>query len=113
MISSRHWALVATLALAAPLAETALGAQGSVAFDQGWQRGRIAGFDAGRDGNRFRFDNLDEYRRADYGYRSEYGTRDRYRNDFRLGFEQGYRQGYARIGSGRGYGPPPWSNGRG
>ena len=119
MISSRLLVLATMLAVAAPLTETTTAAQsvfGLVrpAYDQGLERGRLAGLDAGRYGNPYRVDNIDDYRRADYGYRSDYGTRDRYRNDFRLGFEEGYRQGYSRNGNGRGRGgPPPWSNGRG
>ena len=124
MFSSRYFILATALAVAVPLTPTAAAAQSSRGFsvqfgyDQGFERGHRAGLDAFRRNAPFRFDNIDDYRRGDYGYRSQYGTRDQYRVQFRLGFEDGYRQGYGRYGSyGNGRGragvPPPWSNGRG
>ena len=119
MISSRCLFLATALAVVIQFSSSSSAAQTSssfsnrLAYNQGFERGRLAGLDADKHGNAYRFDNLDDYKRGDYGYRSEYGTRDRYRNDFRLGFEEGYRLGYAGYGNGRGQaGPPPWSNGR-
>ena len=117
MISSRYLLLATALAITIPhssaSAQTSSSFSFRSAYDQGFERGRSAGFDAIQRGSAFRFDNLDDYKRGDYGYRAGYGTRDRYRTDFRLGFEDGYRQGYVRNGNGRGrMGPPPWSNGR-
>jgi hypothetical protein len=121
MISFRYLFLATALGVAVLFSPSSSAAQSSsgfnsrFAYNQGFERGRLAGLDADRHGNAYRFDNLDDYKRGDYGYRSEYGTRDRYRSDFRLGFEDGYRVGYAGYGNGNGRGqggPPPWSNGR-
>ena len=35
-----------------------------------------------------------DYRNADQGYYREYGSREAYRNNYRLGFRQGYDAGY-------------------
>jgi hypothetical protein len=121
MHSSRHIIHATALSLAVALTPTTAAAQRSWGFsvqfgyDQGYERGHRAGLDAFKRNGPYRFDNIDDYRRGDYGYRSQYGTRDRYRVQFRLGFEEGYRLGYGRLGNGRGRAgvPPPWSNGRG
>jgi hypothetical protein len=67
-----------------------------VPYDQGYDRGLRAGSEDLRRGDRFRFDDESDYRRADAGYRSQFGSRDRYRDQFRRGFEVGYRDGYTR-----------------
>ena len=89
----------------------------SIARDNGYQDGVRIGQDDAQRGRAFNFQNSGDYRNADAGYRSQYGNRDLYRSDFRLGFEQGYRDGYSQN-SNYGYGTnrgnlPPWSNGRG
>jgi hypothetical protein len=65
-----------------------------IARDNGYR----AGYDAGRrdraDGDRFNYRDEGAYRDATYGYRSEYGNRDAYRNLFRSAFAQGYEDGY-------------------
>jgi hypothetical protein len=71
----------------------------SPAYDEGYQRGVRAGENDGRLRRSFNFADESDYRRADTGYRSQFGNRDRYRDQFRSGFEQGYRAGYARYGS--------------
>ena len=72
-------------------------AQADVAYRAGFDRGLRAGEDAVRHGRAFRFDNESDYRRGDYGYRNQFGDRDRYREAFRRGFEAGFRQGYDRF----------------
>ena len=139
------------VALVTPLAVASTNAQGravprgnsqvynqaynSQAFNTGYDRGSRAGADDGQRNRDFNFANKSDYRSADAGYRREYGDRERWRSDFRLGFENGYRDGYSRFrpayGNG-GYGnggydpygnrnggwrpgsggPPPWANGR-
>jgi hypothetical protein len=80
----------------------------SPAFQQGHERGLRAGTEDLRRGDRYDFTDEGEYRRADAGYRSQYGHRDRYRDEFRRGYEAGYRSGYGVAGRGG----PSW-NGRG
>ena len=121
---SRLLALAAagTISLAAPslvLAQTGWNTPG---YNEGYQRGRSAGVEDSRRGDRFEFTDESDYRRGDLGYRSQYGDRDRYRDSFRYGYQEGYRSGFGGYGS---YGPsnngngnarargnPPWSNGR-
>lgn len=81
------------------------------AYQEGYNRGVRAGSDDVRRGAAFNFSiNLD-FRRGDYGYRPQYGSRDRYRSEFRRGFEIGYQTSY-RGGGPVGRGGPPWSSGR-
>ena len=84
----------------------------SPAYNEGYQRGIRSGEEDGRRGQSFNFTDESDYRRADTGYRSQYGNRERYRDQFRVGFEQGYRDGYARYGSNRRNGPPIGNYGR-
>ena len=102
MLGVRHLALITGLALAAPSAAIAQvrpqwNAPSSTAYNEGFARGRTAGAEDFRRGQRFNFADETDYRRGDYGYRSQYGNRDRYRDDFRRGFAEGYRAGYART----------------
>ena len=83
------------------------------ARDQGYREGERIGQDHARRGLAFNFTNTSEYRNADIGYRSQYGTRDRYRSDFRIGFEQGYRAGYAANDYRNGRVGPPYGRARG
>ena len=130
MVSARHLTVIAALALAAPAAK--LNAQqpwgqpgypygsysqrySQTAQDEGYRRGLTAGEEDRRRGAPFNFTNESDYRRADIGYRSEFGSRDQYREEFRSAFASGYREGYGYVNS-RQYGPPgppAWSNGRG
>jgi hypothetical protein len=107
MLGVRHLALITTLALAAPVAT--LHAQqpwngpyaprfSGVAQDEGYRLGLEAGLSDRRRGDAFNFTNESAYRHGDFGYRSEYGSRDRYREDFRTGFAAGYREGYGYVG---------------
>jgi len=113
----RHLVLVSALALGAT---TALDAReqwsrilAAPAYREGYERGIRAGLEDGRRNERFDFRDESDYRRADGGYRREYGVIDRFREEFRRGFEAGYREGYARYGAARRGDQPAWSVGRG
>jgi hypothetical protein len=136
--------LLAAGALAVPLSAQVPRAQArppqtlgrSPAFQNGYDRGANAGAEDRRRGDRFDYVDETDYRRATDGYRREYGPEDRYRNEFRYGYQSGYRVGfegyrqadpygrnqadpYGRYEDPRQYGrgragvPPPWANGRG
>jgi hypothetical protein len=141
MFAARHLIFATAIALAAPAISIAAPAQfpwGSsrspqqVAYNTGYDRGQRAGIDDSRRGDAFKFTDESDYKKADAGYRNEYGNRDRYRDEFRRGYEAGYRTGYGANGrgvwgpqgraigpQGRGVGPqgrgnvPPWADGRG
>ena len=127
----RRLALISVLVLAAPIAAQARDQWGSAqprdqwgspsassAYNEGYTRGVRAGEEDIRRGQSFDFRDEGDYRRADLGYRREFGNVDRYRNDFRRGFEEGYRAGYRTNSyvygngnaNGRGRG---WNNGNG
>lgn len=82
------------------------------AYDEGYREGLRVGSEHGRLGRPFNFGVSVEFQRGDTGYRLSFGTRDRYRADFRVGFERGYRVGYDQYAVRR-PGPPTWSRGRG
>src|SRR6187397_2876159 len=65
------------------------------AYRDGYDRGVRAGAIDGRRGGSLRFRDQPSYRQADFGYRPEFGNRDRYRSEFRSGFESGYRTAFA------------------
>ena len=52
------------------------------------------GLSDGRDGQRYDPVRHRDYRDADRGYTSAYGSRDGYKSNFRTGFRQGYEDGY-------------------
>jgi len=63
-------------------------------------KGTIEAFALARstdDAGNMRFRDQSGYRQADFGYRPEFGSRDRYRTEFRSGFESGYRTAFARY----------------
>jgi hypothetical protein len=66
----------------------------SVAFNNGYREGLDHGRDAARHHRRFDPDREKDFRKADEGYRREYGPKDWYRDQFRRGFQQGYERGY-------------------
>jgi hypothetical protein len=68
-----------------------------IAQDEGYRQGLRFGEDHGRRRQSLNFGIVIDYRRGDRGYRPEYGDRDRYRSEFRLGFERGYREAYGRY----------------
>lgn len=128
MVATRSLIVITALALMVPVARLHAAPQwgipgpsgspsrssqyASPAYDQGYQRGVRAGDEDGRRGQSFNFTDESDYRRADTGYRSQYGNRGRYQDQFRVGYEQGYRAGYARYGY-NGRNGSPWSNGQG
>lgn len=132
----RHLALMSALTLMAPTAIVGASAPAATAPDQwgtggaqgyayreGYDRGLRAGEEDSRRNQSFNFTDESDYRNGDAGYRSQYGNRTLYRDDFRRGYSEGYRLGYSRYrdpsyDTGRGWGrrggvPPPWANGRG
>ena len=117
----RQLALLTAMAVAVPTATLSAqwgnsGAQ-IPAYREGYDRGLRAGEEDSRRNQSFNFTDESDYRSADAGYRSQYGNRDRYRDEFRRGYADGYRVSYsrgdARYDSRPGAGLPPWSNGRG
>jgi hypothetical protein len=83
-----------------------------VAYDNGFREGVREGEKDGRSGDRFRYEDENDYRRGDIGYRREYGNVNRYREAFRDGFAGGYADGYRRYSRGPGAYPPYGNNGR-
>jgi hypothetical protein len=59
-------------------------------YESGWDLGLLDG----RDGERYDPVRHRDYRDADRGYASTYGSRDGYKTKFRAGFRQGYEEGY-------------------
>lgn len=80
-------------------------------YDAGYERGLRAGGDDLRRRAAFNFSVHVDFRRGDFGYRSQFGNRDRYRDEFRRGFEIGYRAGYYDNRGGYGSGGA-WGQGR-
>jgi hypothetical protein len=64
------------------------------AFAAGYEGGFEKGASDGREGERYDPVRHRDYRDAERGYTSAYGSRDAYRNNFRAGFRQGYEEGY-------------------
>ena len=78
------------------------------AFDGGYREGIAAGQQDRRQNARSDFRSSSTYRNGDAGYRSSFGDRNQYRQDFQDGFERGYRDGYGRSqysSDGSGYFP--------
>jgi hypothetical protein len=71
----------------------------SIAFNNGYQEGLHHGEQAARDRRPFNLEREKDYRKADEGYRREYGDRNFYRDEFRRGFAQGYQEAYGRFGA--------------
>jgi hypothetical protein len=67
----------------------------SPARDKGFADGYDKGLDDGHDGDRFEPEREKWYREGDRGYKSSYGSRDRYKVEYREAFRQGYEQGYS------------------
>lgn len=144
-MTARTLALVSAFALVLPAAANAQRAGGgprpqavpraqsenSPAFRSGYERGTRSGEEDGRRNSRFDYESKSEYRSGDAGWNRNYGDRESWRFDFRLGFQRGYSDGFSRYrGGSGGYGnyggygrddgwrpgtggPPPWANGRG
>lgn len=107
-MSLRVAALVSALALApASLAFAQYRPYQSEAYGQGLERGVRAGEEDGRRGESFNYTDEGDYRSADAGYRSQYGPRELYRDEFRRGYQAGYQTGYSRYGRAP-YQNDPW-----
>ena len=70
----------------------------SVAYDNGYQKGLEKGRQDGRDRDSYDPVRYKEYRNADNGYNSRYGSKDQYKVAYRDGFEAGYSQAYRANG---------------
>jgi len=69
----------------------------SIAYNNGYQEGLHHGEEAVRDRRPLDIEREKDYRKADEGYRKDYGNKDLYRDEFRRGFAQGYQEGYGRY----------------
>jgi len=65
---------------------------------KGYDSGYDLGLSDGKDGQRYDPVRHRDYRDADRGYTSTYGSRDGYKSNFRAGFRQGYEDGYREGG---------------
>ena len=73
----------------------------SVAYDNGYRDGLNKGREDARDRDSFDPVRHKEYRNADRGYNSRYGSKDQYKFAYRDGFDAGYRQAYRDNGGRR------------
>jgi hypothetical protein len=64
------------------------------ASSKGYESGYDLGLVDGREGQRYDPVRHRDYRDADRGYSSSYGSKDAYKSNFRTGFRQGYEDGY-------------------
>lgn len=99
MFRVRHLAFVTSLAIAAPpvmAAQTTArwNTPKSSAFEEGYGRGQIAGAEDFRKNKHFDFTDESDYKKADFGYRSDMGHQDAYKDDFRRGYAEGYAAGF-------------------
>ena len=67
------------------------------AYDRGFQEGRRDGEKDARGRQSFDVRRHDAYRDGDRGYSRQDGDRNRYREEFRRGFEEGYRSSFERV----------------
>jgi hypothetical protein len=68
-----------------------------IAYDHGYREGLARGQADARRGQRYGYQNVRDFQRADKGYHRSYGDRERYRQIFRDGYATGYSDGYARV----------------
>jgi hypothetical protein len=64
------------------------------ARDTGYQDGIKDGANDKRTGHSFRPTQMDNYKNADRGYRSDMGEKDQFRLSYRTGYSSGYKQGW-------------------
>ena len=98
MLRRRHLPWLVALTLFVPaVASAQVRSQPRVVpgYQQGYERGLRAGADDYRRGAPFNFSISVDFRRGDLGYNVRFGDRNRYRAEFRRGFEIGYRSSYA------------------
>lgn len=69
-----------------------------VAFDTGYRDGVSSGFKDFRDRKDYRPEKHDSYEDGDHGYRKSYGSKDRYKEQYRKGFLRGYEDAFNRRG---------------
>jgi flagellar biosynthesis/type III secretory pathway protein FliH len=67
------------------------------AYDRGFQEGQRDGERDARGRQTFDVRRHDAYRDGDRGYSRQDGDRNRYREEYRRGFEEGYRYSYERV----------------
>ena len=84
-----------------------------IGYDNGFREGITEGEKDGRSGDRFRYQDEGDFKRADVGYRNNYGNRDMYRQSFRSGFADGYADGYRRYSRNGQYGNDRYGYGGG
>jgi hypothetical protein len=68
-----------------------------LAYDTGYREGLERGRVDIRRGHRFDYERDAEFRRADLGYRRDYGNRDFYRRAFKDGFIAGYTEAFRGV----------------
>ncbi len=76
-----------------------------IAQQNGYRDGLRQGEDDRQHRRGFDYERQSRYRDALSGYRSEYGSRDRYRDAYRAGFRSGYSEGFRRSDNYRGRWP--------
>jgi len=69
-----------------------------VAFDTGYRDGLSAGQMDFREKKDYRPEKHDSYEDGDHGYRKSYGSKDRYKEQYRKGFLRGYEDAFNRRG---------------
>jgi len=74
-----------------------------IAYDNGYREGLRDGESAARDRRVSDVQREKDWRKADAGYNRSYGDKNRYRDNFRVGYSDGYRAAYDRYGD-NGYG---------
>ncbi len=72
------------------------GGVNDAAYSTGYNEGVAAGSDDARDGDRYDPQRHDQFKKADRGYHSNYGSKDAYKQRFRDGYLRGYDEGYRR-----------------
>ncbi|HWW84668.1 MAG TPA: hypothetical protein VNZ26_13760 [Vicinamibacterales bacterium] len=80
----------------APATRPSPGGYADAAFDAGYREGIATGQQDQRQNVRSDFRRSQPYRNGDAGYRSSFGDRNEYRQNFQDGFERGYQDGYGR-----------------
>jgi hypothetical protein len=75
-----------------------------VAYDNGYREGLRDGESAARSRRPFDVQREKDWRKAEGGYNRSYGDKNRYRDNFRLGYSDGYRAAYDRFGNNGYYG---------
>jgi hypothetical protein len=79
----------------------ARGGYGDVAYERGYREGVKDGKDDGEDRDRYNPQGHGDYKDADDGYNSRYGSKEAYRANFRRGYLAGYDESYRRYNARR------------